>query len=485
MKYLIVLMLCCWWIKGNSQQCGCEANFRHMVAKVKTNYVGYQDKVSPQQEKRFLQYTDSLQQVAAITGWQDCFLLLRSWLLFFKDQHMSLTFSRNGALNKDSIRAIFAGAEKVEMTAPDFKTYINQDPGTLDSIEGIWTDEFQSVQIGFMRDKVKKDEFIGVILKADSVLWLPGQIKARVRKKRGAYEMLYLYNREHVPIQSPLALNNHMMNVGIAGILNKIYPEGTQPVSAAKVKYYTPSFKVLDEQTCLLVMPSFRLEAKPLIDSLIDNNMDIIRRSKNFILDLRNNTGGSVLCFEKLLPIIYTNPIITKGAAVLATEDNIREYYSITDYPNISDSMKAVFRQELEELKAHKGSLYNLWKNDTLVLNEIMPTPQKVSVIINRNCASSAEIFLLKARQSSKVTIYGKNSMGAVDYSDVATTNMPCNYFILRYPTSRTNRLPEEPIDNIGIKPHVKIPDNVVDWVEFVKIKVAAENRKPSGRTRL
>lgn len=59
--------------------------------------------------------------------------------------------------------------------------------------------------------------------------------------------------------------------------------------------------------------------------------------------------------------------------------------------------------------------------------------------------------------------------MGAVDYADACTLQMPCPLFKLRYSTSRSNRLPAEPIDNIGMQSQVVIPDHVKDWVEFVR----------------
>jgi len=54
---------------------------------------------------------------------------------------------------------------------------------------------------------------------------------------------------------------------------------------------------------------------------------------------------------------------------------------------------------------------------------------------------------------------------------------MPTENMQIRYPMTRSNRLPDYPIDNIGIEPDVRItlPDNLnlrseVDaWVRFVK----------------
>lgn len=469
MKFSMLLCLCFFWAAANAQDCSCTGNFRYMIEKVKQNYVGYADKVTPHNRRAFVRYTDSLHQVASATGEYECLFVQRAWLRFFNDRHMMMSVNRN-ADNKHIIRAIFAAAEKVSMSEDDFKSYLSDNKAALDSLEGIWEDEYSSYRIAFMRDRSKPGtEFIGFILQADSMFWMPGQVKTRVQKQHNTYKVLYFYNRDHDALKPTLALNKHLFNAGICGVWHKVYPANEATVTGAANRRHDPSFKVLDSKTCLLVLPSFGMQAKPIIDSLVTTNTDVIKRSRHLIIDLRNNTGGSVLCFEKLLPILYTRPYITEGASVLATEDNIRDYYAVTDYPNVSDSMKAVFEREAKELKAHQGTLYNLWKPDTLAFNEVWPDPQRVSVIINENCASSAELFLLKARQSSKVKIYGQHSAGAVDYSDATTTKMPCGLYSLRYPTSRTNRLPKEPLDNIGIQPHVKIPANVVDWIEFVR----------------
>jgi hypothetical protein len=65
--------------------------------------------------------------------------------------------------------------------------------------------------------------------------------------------------------------------------------------------------------------------------------------------------------------------------------------------------------------------------------------------------------------------MYGIATLGVVDYADAATFKLPCGIYKARFSTSRTNRLPEEKIDNIGIQSNVKIPTQVPDWVEYVR----------------
>ena len=472
---ILFLILCAFTVKG--QNCNCANDFRFMTEKVKNNYVGYYDKVNEATISRFKQYTDSLQQVAARSDTHECLFVLRAWLHFFGDLHMNVMI-KDDTSNYDVIRKAFRNSEITTQTPETFMAYLRHNKKHLDSLEGIWEDESKSYKVGIIKQEHGGiTDFSGFMLKADSIFWFPRQVKMTVRKTNSKYKILSFYTRDHSSSHPTIAVTVNTLNLGLYGVWHKVYPENTGSAysPAAPGKYREPWFKVLDAQHCLLVMPSFGLVYKSKIDSLIEENKSILDKTRELIIDVRNNGGGSVLCFENLIPYIYTRPIITEGAAVRATEDNIRDYYAITDYPNVSDSMKAVFRKEAADLTAHVGTFYNLWPSDTLVLPGQKKFPEKVAIIVNENSASSTELFLLKAKQSSKVKTYGAHTMGAVDYADVVTSKMPCSIFVLRYPTSRTNRPPAERIDNIGIQPDVNIADSVTDWVEFVKM---ADNEK-------
>ena len=69
------------------------------------------------------------------------------------------------------------------------------------------------------------------------------------------------------------------------------------------------------------------------------------------------------------------------------------------------------------------------------------------------------------------------NTAGVLDYSNAIGENLPSNKFELVFPMTRSRRLPDHPIDNIGISPDVYIPytttrqlfDRLDQWVYFVK----------------
>ncbi|MFB6454992.1 S41 family peptidase [Chitinophaga sp. Hz27] len=464
---ILFMILCACTLKG--QNCNCANDFRFMTEKVKENYVGYFDKVTAANLKRFNHYTDSLQDVAAHSDTHECLFVLRAWLRFFEDLHMNVMIKEDTS-NYDIIRKAFRNAEITDQTNATFAAYLHRNRQHLDSLEGIWEDETKTYQLGIMKQEhAGVTDFSGFMMKADSIFWFPRQIKMQVQKTNSHYKVLSFYTRDHSVAHPTIAVSVNTLNLGLYGIWHKVFPKDSAYHPITQAKYREPWFKVLDPQHCLLVMPSFGLAYKPLIDSLIAANKEVLSKTEELIIDVRNNGGGSVLCVENLLPYIYTGPIITTGASVRATSDNIRDYYAITDYPNVSDSMKAVFRKEAAELQAHVGTFYHLWPGDTLILPTKKQYPARVAVIVNENSASSTELFVLKARQSSKVKIYGAHTMGAVDYADVVTSKMPCSIFVLRYPTSCTDRPAAERIDNKGIQPDVKIDDSITDWVEYVR----------------
>jgi C-terminal processing protease CtpA/Prc len=114
--------------------------------------------------------------------------------------------------------------------------------------------------------------------------------------------------------------------------------------------------------------------------------------------------------------------------------------------------------------------------------------PKKVGIIINEGNASSAEQFLLAAKNSKKVLLFGNhNTAGVLDYSNAVSENFPSGNFELTFPMTRSQRLPEFPIDNIGIAPDIRIPfpsteqlyDKLDDWVYFAKnyLELMKENK--------
>ncbi|MBO9676396.1 MAG: hypothetical protein J7577_23345 [Sphingobacteriaceae bacterium] len=457
------------FFSSKAQDCNCGDNFKFVVERIKKNYPGYSDKVNISDKSKFERFTDSLQSEANKAPKFQCLPVLRTWLSFFKDKHIGITYD-DSSYSKEQIRSYYASDEKTVWTDSLFASYLSKNRSSLDSLEGIWKDNTGVYQIGIVKENT--NDFIGFIIKADGVRWMPGQVKLRIVKKDNQYFLKYFRALDHSQNQLSLNKTKDTLTLGDGVVTSKWYKHS---VAASPSNNRTldsdsgPKFKILDDKTYVFEMPSF---ASPdyvnVMDSIIKKNSGEIDKRDHLIIDLRKNYGGTVLVYDKLIPYLYTNPILTEGARVLATEENIRDYYSKIP-SNASESRKKVLERNLSILKSHIGELYPLYPVDTVRMAEVRSYPKFVSLIIDKNTASAAELFILKAKQSSKVKLYGTNSSGAIDYLEVVRTKLPCGFYSLGYPACKSLRLPGYPLDNVGIKPDIEIPAGISDWIEFVK----------------
>ncbi|MDP4828482.1 MAG: S41 family peptidase, partial [Flavobacteriales bacterium] len=168
---------------------------------------------------------------------------------------------------------------------------------------------------------------------------------------------------------------------------------------------------------------------------------------------------------------IYTNPIVTNGAYLWSSENNILLFEQYVDNPNIPEETRRQIQAIVTNGKANPNSFVLLGESetDTITLEEIRAYPKKVSIIIDKECTSATEEFLLKAKQSSKTTIYGyESSGGALDYSNLNAVITPSGYWYATVPTTRSSRLPEYPVDPHGIAPDVLVDREVKDLIMFI-----------------
>ena len=108
----------------------------------------------------------------------------------------------------------------------------------------------------------------------------------------------------------------------------------------------------------------------------------------------------------------------------------------------------------------------------------MITSPRNIGIIINRSNGSTAEQFLLEAKECKKVILFGnEHTSGTLDYSNCLNLEVPSKAYQLKFPFTRSRRLPDNPIDAEGIAPEVYIPlagtvqlfDRVDNWVYFVK----------------
>ncbi len=97
--------------------------------------------------------------------------------------------------------------------------------------------------------------------------------------------------------------------------------------------------------------------------------------------------------------------------------------------------------------------------------------PKQVGIIIDGDVGSTAEQFVLAARQSKKVKFFGTPTFGALDISNMYSTKDPCNEYELGYCLSHSRRIPQYILDDRGLRPDYFISNEIAGfkWVTYVK----------------
>lgn len=85
----------------------------------------------------------------------------------------------------------------------------------------------------------------------------------------------------------------------------------------------------------------------------------------------------------------------------------------------------------------------------------------------NGNTLSSGEHFILSAEQSKKVMLFGKNTASIVDYRETVKLTSLYAFLTVVYPAKSLHSI-KRPLDNIGIKLEIEVPENENNWIKFV-----------------
>ena len=278
-------------------------------------------------------------------------------------------------------------------------------------------------------------------------------------------------------IKSVNPIGNNYLEIGtvtLKRIAPSIAPEPEFERYIKAISAEDPYFERINNETVLLRIPRFWGPVKSKIDSVISVNKSTILSCPNLIIDLRNNGGGSDRNYSELLPILYTNPIRIVGMELLSTPLNNKrmlDFINKSEY-GFNQEEKEWAQQSYDTLSKHVGEFVNL---DGQLVNEtnldtIFEKPKNIGIIINEGIGSTTEQFLLAAKQSKKVKLFGTTTSGVLDISNMYFVKSPCEAFKLGYSLSKSLRIPEMTIDNKGIQPDYYIDKEIpkYEWINFV-----------------
>jgi hypothetical protein len=457
------------------QDCRCEESFEWLRSTFETNDAGFGYIVERKGHAAYdLHNRMMLEKVSAAQNWTECRVLLTEWLSFFRRGHIGLQMllpdqlATTAAQNTQQSSAPATEPEmwKGNIVAFEKEIATRENP----DFEGIW--EFPIAKMGV---KAEGDGYTGFVMESREESLKPGQIMMRITHNSEGWRAT-AYNGPRTNIVDIELVGNGYFLLGGSQMVKRISPEF--PVDSWVESYVnslrarTPYVEQLNPTTLYMRIRSFDHILKPAIDKIIADNLDKITNTENLIIDVRGNGGGSDISYKELLPLIYTNPVRTPAVSFLSTPLNIKNTEALLDIAELDEETRKEVTALTEKMKANPDEYVPMTDEavDVETLDTIYEFPRSVGIIINDACASATEQFLLAAKQSRKVKLFGTTTSGALDASNVRTVDSPDGRYRLRYTTSLSSRIPGMAIDDVGLQPDYYLDKTIPDykWVEFV-----------------
>jgi hypothetical protein len=456
--------------------CSCEKNFDEIYQKVKDNYSAYEMKITPVTKPKFEELSKKVKEKSkGVSDPKACFNILKEWTEYFKDGHLFInsqtSFTDIEAKSDVEARAAKLGVQKFNSEAK-FEAQLKSVANSLQTIEGIWESDDKAYRIGIIKSEGNK--YWGFLLNNRDNLWIAGKNKFLLEPiSDNKFKTTYYY----ADFTSEVTLSTQFKNVLRMDNIYKYYkisPSPKESVSQDELIHSLPDYRVekIDNDNTLLVLPPFTIPNAPTyVKELVNQNIDLIRSSKNLIIDLRNNPGGDETAFDAVFPLLANGPIVRKGSKIRASAENLillnHELKAIQDYPQYQSYLDPKLRDIIRKMQRNPNTMIDA-ADKIFDFKQSSNNPQKVVILANKNTASSAESLILESKQSSKVIFMGTNTKGLADYTEVRDWGLPCFGWRLALPLGYSHRLPSYPIEFVGIKPDVAIPESEVDWVGYV-----------------
>lgn len=445
--------------------CTCRQDLDSLASRIEQDYIGFRFEVAKTpRESAYRQFVKQLQDRAATTGESDCIFLLRELTGWFHDGHVFVVQAPD--ISPARAESLFAATPRRALTEVQLRADLTKRSGHLDPIEGVWSTS--GYRLGVVRDG---DAFVAVVLHSDTSAWQAGQVKATFRKlPNGGYRAV-LYANNHSRRDVDFGLYRNTLLAGGPYVLGKLFPLAPHEVGTLdSLDPEMPTLRFVGTDAVVISVPSHDPSYRDKLQALVDANRDAIRARSTLIIDIRGDEGGSSQTTAPLVPFLVSRemrPAIgPEGLSmVLSSSDNIRYFQQGGWNP---DSVA-------QRMIAAPGQVIPLIRNEPLGMpfpnDTVMPKPQRVAVLMDRGVASAGEAFLLQARRSTKVTLFGQSSAGMIDYQSVTIVRLACRPAgnLLGYPViAASPTLPKDGLNAKGIPPDVEMPagtDDVVAWV--------------------
>lgn len=452
-KNIITFLVLVMSLSSFSQNdCNCEQSLNLLIKKMESEYPGFKEKTTD--TIMYSNFKERLIIISRNNKNSDCFDVLKYYLSYFRDAHVRLIQTNETTDSQTDKKS----ETKLDINLDDFYNHIAK---SKDVLEGVW--KSSAYKVGIIKIN---NVYQGFIIETSSSGWNANEIKLSLMLDGKAN----YYMGDHSKVEDTyqqfdeciLYLNNYNIVFTKELPVPKLSEDGIQQKINKIIGFY---FTKLSDKTSLLCISSFEDAYVERIEKMVSDNKQTIENCENLIIDVRNNLGGTYDAYDEILPYILTNTIRGAGSEFLVTQTLI-------------DAVESWFDDEVGREKARRwismfeGNIGKFVNTDTtdVYISEIeiaKKSPTQIVILANKRTASSGEAFVLEAKQSKKVKILGTPTYGAIDYGSASVFDFGCENYKLMMPTWRVTRLPDYPIDNIGVQPDIYLDKSVKDWVQF------------------
>ncbi|HUF03907.1 MAG TPA: S41 family peptidase [Aridibacter sp.] len=480
--------------------CGCADLLNELDAKIRENHSAYHIEIKGKRDKEYSENLSRLRLLAEKTPVQDCVKLLKQFLNYYKDGHLYIGQSPDLTENEKNVLKL--KAEVIKRSEAELRSYFDKQARKLDPIEGIWFVKDGSRFAIFEDEGSKERDFVAVPLSGENANWDAGHVKAEFRKlSDGSYDVVY-FDGNHFPLYPGAYKWGQQGGAAIRrGLILHIPPFSWGKEYPARKNLFNfidpndprrPTIRIVDDSTILISIPSHVPEYASDLNEFVDTNQEAFANSDTLIIDLRGNEGGSSWITNVLMPYIETSSVnspkywVNDEEVVLSSPRNIRYFKGV-------ESQGWLPKDLIKRLEEHPGELvpFNDPPKDAAVPPDVpdvmgMAKPRNVAVLIDDSIVSAGEAFIIRLMKSKKVTLFGENTAGVIDYrstSGVSLASCPHLGIYLGYPMfAASKRLPAGGVNATGVEPDVRIDEEEKDPVRFIIDYFKSESAKKPER---
>jgi hypothetical protein len=442
-------------VKSFAQEiCNCKQMLQSIFIALENDYVDGDILIK---NKKYQQLKTRVNSPTFSSDFDDTCLLTMQWLnRVIKDDH----FSFNLIFPKSQTRQVIDTTRLNGL----YQQLVNK-KRPVNDFTGLWELHNGIHRYIVLKDSIVKNKFNVIVWSSANQNFKKGYLKGsifQIRKDSFVYNSFFDTNKIFF---FPLQLRaGNFYNAGTGEWRRK-----SNFTSAILTKSFDPEIKVLDNGAIYIKIPSFLREYKPQVDSLLALCKDKLQNSTHLIIDIRDNAGGLRRTYDGLLPYIYDKPIWFDSYYYKSSIENIKKTQGSMSRLTADTGLYNSYKKITEDMEANLGKKI-LSSGFYIRYDTVYANPRRISILINERTASASELFLMSAKQSAKVTVFGENSGGVIDRAESYEADIGCSNINIIIPiASRQMKAYPKPIDNIGIPPDVRINKNVKDWIQYAQ----------------